>query len=114
MTELQFLIDLLLNQKLPTKTKQLLADRITQVEANMTNVPHRTIMPSKLINGAQQAASTIALMEKDEKVISSQTPTYQIPIVLAPIEPVPANALATNRIVGGDVMKNGSIGPRKF
>ncbi len=109
MTELQFLIDLLLNQKLPIKTKQLVADRITQVEANMTNVPHRTIMPSKIINGAQQAASTIALMEKDHSKESSMTP-----IVLAPIEPTPANALATNRIVGGDVIKNGSKGPRKF
>lgn len=107
MTELQFLIDLLLNQKLTTKTKQLVADRITQVEANMTNVPHRTIMPTKLINGAQQAASTLALMERDG--VSNPTP-----IVLAPIEPTPANALATNRIVGGDVFKNGSKGPRKF
>lgn len=107
MTELQFLIDLLLNQKLPLKTKQLVADRITEVEANMTSVPHRTIMPSKLINGATQAASTLALLEKE--VGSTVTP-----IVLAPIEPTPASALATNRIVGGSVMKNGSIGPRKF
>lgn len=79
MTELSFLIDLLLNHKLPPKTKDAVAGRIKEVEALLsTPFPkqHQILSQSHppeifgngthnhIIGGAKQAASTTALLAK--------------------------------------------------
>lgn len=60
MTELSFLINLLMNHKLQKVTKDLIAERITEVEANF-NAKHP--MPVNT-TGVAQAPSTLALLEK--------------------------------------------------
>lgn len=74
MTELSFLIDLLLNHKLPQKTKDAVAERIKTVEALLSmgapRIPTAVHMsqPSQsnvaLIGGTKQAASTAAALAK--------------------------------------------------
>ena len=97
MTELQFLLELLLKHKLPKGTKQLVADRIGEVEATM-------LKPT--ITQAYQAPVSVRA--------PVQTSVVQHPgmdaagIMQAP----PA---ITRGIVGGEVATgNGTKGPRKF
>lgn len=115
MTELQFLIDLLLNHKIQKATKDLIAKRIGEVENGLAQPVVRGIATQslpRLVNGVTQAASTIAAMERHANPDAVPITT---PIELAPVAPLPANALATNRIVGGEVNTGrGSRGPRKF
>lgn len=80
MTELSFLIDLLLNHKLPKPTKDLIAKRIEDVESRM--ISHAQTMPpapNRVSNPNVQAASTLALMAKH-----GETNGY---IAQVPIEP---------------------------
>lgn len=110
MTELQFLIDLLLNHKLSPTTKKLVAERVSFVEEQMRpnkpTVPHRT-MP----NIPVQAPSTQAILDR-EAGLDVPSPTNMM-VAAAPT--LPPSALATNRIVGGQVNTgNGTKGPRKF
>ena len=115
-TELGFLIELLLNHDLDPNTKQALASRIKDVEQALSSKSQQPslattqTMPAKIIHGAQQAASTQAILERDDS-----QPQVINPIQTAPVAPIPANALAVNRIVGGMVdTGRGSKGPRKF
>lgn len=101
MTEIQWLVDVMLNHKLSESVKQKFIARIGEVEANL--IPRssngRTVgfgptnggsIPSL---GTTQAPSTIAALERQEQ----------------PIPPV------AQRIVGGEVNTgNGTKGPRKF
>ncbi len=70
MTELSFLVDLLLNHKLPKATRDLVASRIKEVEGRLTPYQGLTLTqpqippPPVLVNGAPQAASTIAAMAR--------------------------------------------------
>lgn len=95
MTELSFLIELLLNHELPKETKKLIADRIKEVERNLTpiaNMPGNVQMfsgtpklpPMPVQN--MQAPSTLALMAKHGDIPASavppETPVPQ-PVVLS-------------------------------
>lgn len=99
MTELQFLIDLLLNHKLNANTKKLVADRIGFVEESLRKpavmVPRGTPM------GVQQSASTQALLDKEPLIVQ---------------QPLPMTSAPTSaRIIGGEVATGGGArGPRKF
>lgn len=65
MTELSFLIDLLMNHKLSKATKELIASRIKEVEFSMSSRPSGpSYSPPVIYNGVPQAASTVALLEK--------------------------------------------------
>lgn len=114
MTELQFLIDLLLNHKLNVSTKKLVADRIGQVESQYSKSTQPTVQTiinptPKLIHGAIQAASTQAILDRQDEVPNSTQ------VTVAPPPPVSPSSLASNRIVGGEVNTGrGSRGPRKF
>ena len=66
MTELSFLIDLLMNHKLAKATKDLIAERIKEVESGITagmSWPAKTNRPT-ISNAQQQAPSTLANLEK--------------------------------------------------
>lgn len=90
MTELSFLIELLLNHELKKETKDLIAGRIKEVEANL--IPMRPSMP--LITGSlpisnggygpsPQAASTMAAMARHEGIIAA--PINGIPPLAPPV-----------------------------
>lgn len=100
MTELSFLIELLLNHDLPKETKDLIATRIRDVEQDIRkplDILHGRTANPYVSNGApKQAASTLAAMARhgDLPVI----PAVELPpIPQAPIEQIaqtPAAAAA--------------------
>lgn len=99
MTELSFLIELLLNHDLPKETKALIASRIKEVEQNLTVKPvPPAFVPSPIgggtyyssgspnnPNAVSQAPSTLALMAKH-----GDLPPQAVP----PPPPPPADAAA--------------------
>jgi hypothetical protein len=85
MSELSFLIELLLNHDLQKVTKDLVASRIKEVEAAITSKPqpfYPTTFTAATIPMPQQAPSTLALMAKHGDLPPVPTP------VMPPIEPV--------------------------
>ena len=74
MSELSFLIELLLNHKLQKQTKEAIKVRINEVEQNLSapTSPARTELPKPALV-AMQAPSTQQIMEKHPDVIA-QTP----------------------------------------
>lgn len=82
-SELSFLIDLLMNHKLSRATKELIAERIKEVEANL-NKPFTAKVTGSLpiSNGGwgTQAPSTLANLEKMGGLppIESEAPVEQI------------------------------------
>ncbi len=103
MTELQFLIDLFLNQRLSPTTRKIVGDRIGFVEESLRAVkPVAIVRPQTL-----QAPSTQALMEKAEAAALPASAFVTAPVIKG-IPPA-------QRIVGGEVITgNGTKGPRKF
>lgn len=104
-TEIQFLIDLLLNQKLSPAVRQLCVARIGEVEQlyGATRNAPKTVQPISFDAGAappiQQAPSTLALLEKHAQEAA----------------PAPRIIPPQQRIVGGEVSTGaGTRGPRKF
>lgn len=92
MTEIQFLINLLLEHKLPESVKQKFIARIGEVESQMS----KPVMNARLITPMAQAPSTQRILDDMSEGII----------------PPPQ---ATKRIVGGEVNTgNGTKGPRKF
>lgn len=102
-TELQFLVDLLLNSELNEDVKKKCIKRIGVVESSMRG--DSAIIPlkkqkSQMIHGATQAPSTIAAMQRHAEM---------------PEMPLPTPTPAAQRIIGGEVSTgNGTKGPRKF
>lgn len=127
MTELSFLIELLLNHELPKPTKDLIASRIKEVEGRLTQYPQsipymQAAQPVKTT--LSQAPSTLALMAKYGDIVHSTIPipVPQMPPVI-PVEQVaqtPATAAAMNsrneaiaQALSGKPEK-GATRPRKF
>lgn len=95
MTELSFLIELLLNHDLKKETKDALAARIRAVEETLTQAPVLRI-PYVAPSGPQQAASTLALMAKHgdlPKIVPVEMPPIE---QVAHIAQTPATAAAMN------------------
>ena len=91
MTELSFLVDLLLNHKLPKATRDAVASRILEVEQllcppGVAYAPMPSFVPDKLRpQGVPQAASTLAAMARHPDLFVGQV---QAMPVAAPPEPV--------------------------
>jgi hypothetical protein len=70
MTELSFLIELLLNHDLPKATKDLIAERIKEVESKLyvTQSPKPALQQVSYVTGPQQAPSTLAAMARHENL----------------------------------------------
>ena len=98
-TEIRFLLDLVLNYKLPAEAKKLCLERIGEVEASLA-LPQRPLIPL-IRNPIEQAPSTQRLMDMQGT---------------APVTPMTAPVInPAQRIVGGEVNTgNGTRGPRKF
>lgn len=115
MTELSFLIDLLLNQDLGSEVKTIVADRIKLLDSQRHQAPQVTVAsqwipapaPATEIGGikitAPQSASTMANLAKEPGVDPKQAQT------------IARAAMASKRVIGGEVNTgNGTRGPRKF
>lgn len=83
MTELSFLIKLLLNDLLPKELKQEIADRIKEVESNLVSKPQQ--LPSYIPTQAamSQAPSTLAAMVRHGD-LSSVVPPPDMPVAQTP------------------------------
>lgn len=93
MTELSFLIDLLMNHKLTKVTKDVIAERIRYVESNMHPVPYtanRTPNPAM----PMQAASTLAAMARHGDIPPVHMPAPEAPEPVAVVAHTPAAAAA--------------------
>lgn len=119
-TELSFLIDLLLNHKLSPKTKEAISVRIKDVEANLSSGNSHHVSPlrsvvhspavSALSGGAPQAASTIAALERH----AAMAP----PVPVAEIAQTPLAQAAMEKrkklLSQGNKPEEGRTGPKKF
>lgn len=129
MTELSFLLDLLLNHKLPTATKVAVTERIREVESRLVQSPPSRVPPPSPgfipPHLANQAPSTIAALARhtdlDASLEQATAPTINIvaqqPAIVAhnPATQAALNARqeAINLAVSGKPEK-GRTSPRKF
>jgi hypothetical protein len=81
-TEIRFLLDLVLNFKLPAEAKKLCLERIGEVEASLG--PKATPQPyaAPLRASTQQAPSTQALLDAQAAIIGAPIPVE--PIIASP------------------------------
>ena len=73
MTELSFLIDLLLNHKLSKPVRDIIADRIKEVETRYTPQQQQRNASREIFPSAQ-AASTLAILAKHQNLPPPQLP----------------------------------------
>ena len=102
-TELQFLLDLLLNHKLPKGTKKLITDRIGEVENQIIPQPRNML-------GHQPVSP---------QIVSSRMPPpeFQAPTInMAPVPGAVMPPADIDKQTGRPVVAtgNGTRGPRKF
>ena len=104
MTELSFLINLLLNHKLQKQTKEAIKVRISEVEQNIS-IPSapKTEQPKPALV-AMQALSTQQILEKNPDIIA-QTP--------AAAQALKSREEAIQAAMSGKIEK-GQTHPRKF
>lgn len=110
MTELTFLIELLLNHKLPKVTKDLIAKRITEVETAFRPQQGPSVSADPAVKPTQ-AASTMAILARNPDLTPS-------PVAVVAQTPATAKALADRQesialAMSGKVEK-GRTSPRKF
>lgn len=83
MTELTWLVDLIVNHELSPKTKKHVLKRMKQVELNYqqpTIIVPQALPPPKVIHGAMQSPSTVAAMQRHQDIQASP----QAPIAVTP------------------------------
>lgn len=112
MTELQFLIDLLLNHKLSAATKKIVADRIGDVE--LSYQPQQTLRkcsdyPVRTVN--QQAPST-------QRILDEMAPTPPVATTVEAAQALQSRNDAIRKAVNsgpfGGKPDPGRTSPRKF
>lgn len=115
MTELSFLIDLLMNHKLPKVTKQAIAARIKEVEARLPALTGYKPAP-QLPHSINQAPSTIALMEKQAEMNPQVAMTPVIPVEQIAQTPAAQQALLDRqrKMLGAGKIDNKLERPPKF
>lgn len=91
MTELSFLIELLLNHKLPKKTKDLVQARIRDIEVQPKQQPHYQ-QPANRPMGIQQSPSMQAKIDEMEAAKLNESP-LPIPTVAPATTAAAAQAL---------------------
>lgn len=134
MTELSFLLDLLLNEKLSKSVKEKITARVKEIEVLVASSPTyirnfqaqqmHSMPPGQIVNGAPQSPSTIAAMQRQAVLQPTSPDTSQIdqsvpPVIVA--SPAAAQAIANrnqainegiNSVHGKGVP--GRTSPRKF
>lgn len=123
MTELSFLIDLLLNEKLSKSAKEKVRERVSEVEkvfasaTQFVRAPNPPPPPPSVINGAPQAPSTVAAMQRQALVEGSAGVLSTLPVVVAATpqatQAVQSRDTAINQALSGKP-EPGRTSPRKF
>ncbi len=131
MTELSFLLDLLLNDKLSKPVREKITARVKEVEELLIAKPMmipsmhtpQVLPPAKIVNGAMQSPSTIAALER-QAAAGLPAPVGEIPgdrsniaaVVVA--SPAAAQALHSRQIAVSAAISGkpeaGRTSPRKF
>lgn len=108
-TELSFLIEVLMNHKLPKPTKELVRTRIMYVESMMGLIPPRPPMPRPEFQG--QAPSMQAIMARNPDLVAA-------PVAIVAQTPATAAALNSRQEAIGislsGIPEKGRKSPRKF
>ena len=106
-SELSFLLDILLNHKLPPETKQLVADRIAEIEVqySMVNPQQPPQSFQQIPNKSYPRFSDI----KEPKVL----PLEQVAVTPAAQEALQSRQEAISQSLNGKVEK-GRTSPRKY
>lgn len=118
-SELSFLIELLLKHKLPVATRDLIAARIKDVEQGLSAVRHISspVVKPLPIGMVQQAASTQAILDRNPDlaipVVSNVVPVEQVAQTPAAAAAMAARAAMINQAMSGKP-KEGEKSPRKF
>lgn len=96
MTELSFLIDLLMNHKLSKATKELVAQRIKEVESRFNSgiTLGGVVQQSRNTNPMAQSASTIAALAKQQSSIPHETHDARLTAMNGEPAPVPVEQIA--------------------
>ncbi len=117
MTELTFLIELLLNHKLQKETKDAVAARIKDVENTFTIRPTNLVPSKPVVAGVSiQAASTQAILDRNPDlavVLAPPIPVEQVAQTPAAVAAMNSRAQAINESLSGKVDKTTGR-PRKF
>ena len=120
MTELSFLLDLLLNDETPLPIKKILKDRIKEVESNLSGnsakVPFIPLVRSPLPNptGVPQSASTLAALARQaSEEPQESTPAEVVAHTAAAAIAMQDRQAAISAQVSGKPEK-GRTSPRKF
>ncbi len=116
MSELSFLIELLLNHRLQKETKDAIALRIKEVEA--TGTPSRPVanMPRPVLGVAAQSPSTQAILDRNPDlaaVLAPPVPVEQVAQTPAAMAAMNSRNQAINESLSGKVDKVTGR-PRKF
>jgi hypothetical protein len=117
MTELAFLVELLLGHKLPKTARDVISARLRELAA-MTPMPMQVPRPASVNpTGVQQAASTLANLAKHGDLMPIAVPPPE-PVVAVAQTPATAAALASrnqaiSEAISGKIEK-GQTRPRKF
>lgn len=114
MTELSFLIELLLNHELPKPTKDALAERIKEVEQTLIARPmiqQQVISapPNPVTNKFAQSPSTLALMAKHGELPPAVDPNNLPPVVAVAQNAVTIAALQERQAKISASLNNSSI-----
>ncbi len=116
-SELSFLIDLLINPRDPEQLKKDLAERIKYVEQNYSNVTAVTRSPqvATLFANGLQAPSTLAAMARHGDTMVVNDPPA-VPVEQIAQTPITADAMARHAaIMGGAKPAVGRDGrPKRF
>ena len=126
MTELSFLIDLLVNHKLSKEVKGLVVARIKEIETRAPHIPTaqpRTAAPPLPAHLQGQAPSTIAnlLKEPGASIVPQVSPVAVEPVInpeQIAVTPAAAQALAARQALLNSAISGkpepGRTSPRKF
>lgn len=124
-SELSFLLDLLLNQRMPLATKELVAARIKEVEQHLSSVPMMVRMNTAPMVQAvpKQAASTQAILDRNPDLQAALIPPEMPPIPPMPVAQIAQTPLAMAAMASRNQAINESLAgkvnketgrPRKF
>lgn len=112
MTEIQWLVDIMLNNKLSEPVKQKFIARIGEVEAKLSPIPTRIVTPQPMMNQSPstQAALARQITEGVDPFAGSTSPVAQT-MVAAQALNARQQAIA---IAASGAPEKGRTSPRKF
>lgn len=110
MTELGFLIELLLNHELKAETRKLIGERIKEVESGFNRVPIGMHPPKMVPGQPAQAASMQAIMDRNPDIGQPVAVVAQTPAAIAAMN---SRNIAIQESIAGKTDKVTGR-PRKF